>query len=522
MSKVLTPQQAVITFGEQCNKGKVREENQDCVLHVRFALGELFIVADGMGGYQGGATASHMVVEGFHEYLASLPKDYPPDQAIREASARVNASIVAAASAPNSPYRQMGSTVVLALIQQDPTGTQAWIGHVGDSRAYLVRAGQLHRITKDHSAVQALLNRNLITPEEALHHPDASVLTRCLGHKGEVEIDIDPISMELGDSLLLCSDGLWGFVPEQELQMVAADPQLTVETAAQSLLDLALAAGGHDNIGIEMVRLNPSAAATPRSKRLHAGGMEILAICLLAFAAVGASAYFGTRSPWVENWRHLHSLSKTGIPAPAIKLNVAVLRDPNAGSFYLPVPEFLSSGWPISELPLENQASCRSFIGQASKVTILLRKGTGNGTFLSQPSFIDKYKDQIEIRPIESANQGKQLCGQFDVIVFVPNHIQVIPAQASVPAEAKRTPQGKYVKSTPLGKPAATPSDQQKKSEAPAGQQNKGQTNTDQGQKSGGTVKPGTPQKQSDQPKSPVTRPAANASPSGTTTNTGH
>lgn len=318
MGEVPISRQAVITFAEQCDQGKVREENQDCVRHVRFALGELFIVADGMGGYSGGATASRMVVDGFHEYLASLPQDYSLAQAIREASARVNESIVTAANAPNSPYRKMGSTVVLALIQQDATGTQAWIGHVGDSRAYLARAGELSLITRDHSAVQALLSRNLITPEEALHHPDASVLTRCLGHKGEVEIDIDIVSLEPGDSLLLCSDGLWGFVSEPEIQLVAANAELSVEAAAQALLDLALAAGGQDNIGIEMVRLNLSAAAAaPQSgKRRHIGLMEILALCLLVIAGLGASAYFGMQSQWAKNLRHPHSTPASPTPAP--------------------------------------------------------------------------------------------------------------------------------------------------------------------------------------------------------------
>jgi protein phosphatase len=519
MSKVPTPRQTVVTFGEQCDKGKVREENQDCVLHVRFALGELFIVADGMGGYQGGATASHMVVDGFHEYLASLPKDYPPDQAIREASVRVNASIAAAASAPNSPYRQMGSTVVLALIQQDSAGTQAWIGHVGDSRAYLVRASQLQQITKDHSAVQALLNRNLITPEQALHHPDASVLTRCLGHKGEVEIDIDPISMELGDSLLLCSDGLWGFVPEQELQLVATDPELTVETATQSLLDLALAAGGHDNIGIEMVRLSPSAAeAPPVSRRFHAGVMEILAICLLAFAVVGASAYFGLHSPWVHNlWSLLHH-PKPESPVPAIKLNVAVLKDPNADSFDF--SGYFPAGSTIKYFHSEDQPSCRSVIGQASKVTILFKKGTERGTFLSQQSFLDNHKGQIEIRHIESTNQDTHPCGEFDVIVFVPSHDKANPTQSGVPAKAKTTNPGKYGQPASPGKPADTHSG------LPMVPASTDQANTGKKQNPATTVNTVTPSNtdhtSSNQSKPPVTPPARRTPLSGTTTNPSH
>ena len=204
MSKIPASGQPVFTFAEECDPGKVRDENQDSVLHVRVPLGELLIVADGMGGYAGGAVASRMVVENFLAHLATLPKDYPPDQAIREASVRANSSVVTASQAPGSPYQRMGSTVVLALLQQDATGARAWIGHIGDSRAYLVRAGRLNRLTVDHSTVEALLNRNLITPEEAVNHPDASVLTRSLGHKAEVEIDVDQYPLAAGDTLLLC------------------------------------------------------------------------------------------------------------------------------------------------------------------------------------------------------------------------------------------------------------------------------------------------------------------------------
>jgi hypothetical protein len=147
------------------------------------------------------------------------------------------------------------------------------------------------------------------------------VLTRCLGHKGEVEIDIDIVSLEPGDSLLLCSDGLWGFVPEPEIQLVAANAELSVEAAAQALLDLALAAGGQDNIGIEMVRLNLSAAAAaPPSKRRHVGFMEILALCLLVIAGLGASAYFGMQSHWMKNLRHPHSTPASPTPAPTVAI----------------------------------------------------------------------------------------------------------------------------------------------------------------------------------------------------------
>jgi serine/threonine protein phosphatase PrpC len=302
-----------IIVAEACDRGKEREENQDSVRHAMLPMGELLLVADGVGGYSGGATASRMVVDCFLDYLGSLPADYPADQAIREASAHANSSIGAAANAPGSPYSRMGSTVVLALLNralssQDSVGPEpgeirAWIGHVGDSRAYLMREGRLTRITNDHSAVQSLLNRNLITPEEAQNHPDASVLTRSLGHRSEVEIDIERVTLEVGDSLLLCSDGLWGYVPEREIEHVMASPSLSEPAIASALVDLALAAGGHDNIGLEMARVSlqpvPAEAAPATPEVQPRGGIaNVISLTVLVMgAAVLAWAYLTHHLP---------------------------------------------------------------------------------------------------------------------------------------------------------------------------------------------------------------------------------
>lgn len=261
-SPILSPLE--ITFGEVCDQGKVREENQDAVRHSRVPLGDLLVVADGIGGYRGGATASRMVIEEFDRCLAEAAADASPEAVIREAATQANACIYHAATAINSPYRQMGSTVVMALLVRAESGLTAWIGHIGDSRAYLVRDGRLNRITSDHSAVQALLDCNLITPEQAASHPDASVLTRSLGHRPEVDIDLSTVALLPGDALLLCSDGLWGYVPEPQMETIAVDPRLPVHETAQQLLQLALAAGGHDNIGIEMARIALLDGGQPR------------------------------------------------------------------------------------------------------------------------------------------------------------------------------------------------------------------------------------------------------------------
>jgi protein phosphatase len=298
MKEIPVSAQPVILFAEECDRGILREENQDSVFHVRIAMGDLMMVADGIGGYAGGAIASRIVVENFYAHLAALPQDYPVDNAIRGAAARANEKIIAAAGVPGSPNHHMGSTVVVAVVQQRASGTCAWIGHIGDSRAYLVRAGRLHRLTTDHSAVQVMLSHNLITPEEAKNHPDASVLTRSLGHQSEVEIDIEQHPLAVGDTLLLCSDGLWGFVSELDIEKVVDAPGRTLESSAHGLLELALAAGGNDNISIEMARLvglhkveAPPAPGPPAISH-HTVLWVVLTVFMMAFLGFCLMAYF--------------------------------------------------------------------------------------------------------------------------------------------------------------------------------------------------------------------------------------
>jgi protein phosphatase len=259
MNLVSIPEAVTISFAGQCDRGKVRKENQDSVLQTVVPLGDLLVVADGIGGYEGGGVASRMAVEVLSASLAGMPTFFPPALAIQEAACRANTEIVAAAAEPGTPNNRMGTTVVLALLQPDPnhpeTPVQAWIGHIGDSRAYLVHLRRLSRITRDHSVIQLLIDRELIVPEHARQHPDASVLTRSLGHEPNVEIELDSVSLAPGDTLLLCSDGLWGYVADREIERVLGDSTLSVEEASRALLKLALDAGGHDNVGIQIARL---------------------------------------------------------------------------------------------------------------------------------------------------------------------------------------------------------------------------------------------------------------------------
>jgi protein phosphatase len=206
-----------------------------------------------------------MVVEHFYAHLSALPPDYPADNAIRAAAAHANASILSAASEQGSLLKGVRVSVVVALLQQEGDITNAWIGHIGDCRAYLHRAGRLHRLTVDHTAVQELLDRKMITPYEALHHPDATVLSRSLGQQLVADIEIEQVPLAVGDTLLLCSDSIWRSVPEQEIQEAAGSA--SVDFASHQLLELALTAGGGDGVGIEIARMIPPPAARRQRRR---------------------------------------------------------------------------------------------------------------------------------------------------------------------------------------------------------------------------------------------------------------
>ncbi len=260
MSSVASiPDAVAIAIASQCDRGKVREENQDTVRHTSTSLGDLLVVADGVGGFSGGGEASRMAVDTISSSVEGMPAFFPPDIAVEEAICRANAAISAAASEPDAEHTRMGTTAVVALLRTDSDRAHApvtaIVGHVGDSRAYRVHNQKLTRLTRDHSVVQEMLDNNQIAPEDAENHPDASTLTRCLGLETSVLVAMREVPLEVGDTLLLCSDGLWGYVAESEIERVLADPKLSADAASKALVDLALEAGGHDNIGIQLARI---------------------------------------------------------------------------------------------------------------------------------------------------------------------------------------------------------------------------------------------------------------------------
>jgi serine/threonine protein phosphatase PrpC len=234
--------------------GLVRSENQDFGTYTTpseekdaHAAGRLLVVADGMGGHRGGATASRIAGETVKaQFLGSETTDIAT--ALRDSLARANARIYHEAQT-NPDLRGMGTTTSALAVR----GEHAWFAHVGDSRIYLVRDDEIRQLTEDHSLVATMVREGLLTPAEAEVHPRRNVLQRSMGVADDVEIDVrGPFLLREGDTFILCSDGLHGLVREPELKQIAKQ---TIEDAADEFLRKALERGAPDNVTVIVARV---------------------------------------------------------------------------------------------------------------------------------------------------------------------------------------------------------------------------------------------------------------------------
>jgi protein phosphatase len=213
----------------------------------------LFVVADGMGGAQAGEFASRTAVKMFS---AGLPAgDRPPEDRLAELAHEANVRIYEEAQR-DSKRAGMGTTLTAAYVGEEEVS----IAHVGDSRAYRLRDGQLERLTEDHSLVEELLRQGRLTEEEAEGHPQRSIITRALGPEPEVEVDRLTARARAGDVYLICSDGLTSMVPESRvLEILDGAPSLAV--AGRGLIDAANSAGGRDNVTVVLFSLEEVSGA---------------------------------------------------------------------------------------------------------------------------------------------------------------------------------------------------------------------------------------------------------------------
>jgi PPM family protein phosphatase len=224
--------------------GRQRRANEDSFL----ARSPLFVVADGMGGAQAGEVASRTAVDTFRQGLDEGAGPDPEGSLLsraQEANARIHEL-----SQSNAEQAGMGTTLTVVYVGEEEVS----VAHVGDSRAYCLRDGELLRLTDDHSLVDELMRQGKLTPEEAEEHPQRSIITRALGPEPDVEIDTSSYRARDGDIYLLCSDGLTTMVSEAQVaQILLQNPRLA--DAGEALLRAANEAGGRDNITAILFRL---------------------------------------------------------------------------------------------------------------------------------------------------------------------------------------------------------------------------------------------------------------------------
>ena len=263
--------------------GRERGENEDTVFHKVVDKADddpvgLFIVADGIGGRLAGQIASYWAVEAVKNNLSDLIAYHDPrstnrfsreeilrmqrmamdgidpsslKERVATAIDRANSVVRGYARHKPEAARNAGTTLCLALVY----GLQAIVANVGDSRAYLLRGGRLHQITKDHSVVQQMIDAGETQADALYTHPKRHVIYRSLGARDDVEPDIFTLRLVPGDHLLLCSDGLWEMVQDANALISIVNAAASVRTACQQLVDAANAAGGHDNIGVVLARM---------------------------------------------------------------------------------------------------------------------------------------------------------------------------------------------------------------------------------------------------------------------------
>lgn len=230
----------MLTWATGTHQGRIRDNNQDSVYPTEDGSTTdslLILVADGMGGHVAGEVASSLAVE------AAVSADGSPGQRVMAG----NDAVVAAAEADPS-LRGMGTTISLAEVHPDG---RVVIGHVGDSRVYLLRNEQLYQLTTDHTLVAELQASGKITAEQALVHPQRSVVTRAAGLTYDMIADELEERLEDGDRLILCSDGLNGMIDNETISQLAASSSL--HEVVWSLIEAANQAGGHDNITVAVV-----------------------------------------------------------------------------------------------------------------------------------------------------------------------------------------------------------------------------------------------------------------------------
>jgi len=251
-----------ISYQALTDVGRKRKGNEDS--HFVNPEESLFVVADGMGGHAAGEVASRIAVESINEFICLTGGDeeitwpFGLDENISYDGNRLKTAIrfankkVIEATREKTEYEGMATTVAAVLVDD----TVANLGHVGDSRVYLFRGDGVRQLTSDHSWVNEQLLSGVISADQARSHPLRNVVTRALGGKADLQVEMQVHKIEAGDVLLLCSDGLTTMITDEDIAKVVRESGGDVEKAAQALVASANAKGGEDNITVLLIRFD--------------------------------------------------------------------------------------------------------------------------------------------------------------------------------------------------------------------------------------------------------------------------
>ncbi len=343
-----------LRVGAASTKGR-REENQDRMTRFASAFGEVLAVADGMGGYRGGAQAAEHVVASLSARLQEADPSQGLEQALETTFDVINRELHERGHSGDSNLNGMGSTLVMAILSNVDEGVAVRVAHVGDSRAYLWRRGKLRLITRDHSVLEELALLG-VSAEEARKRPDWSHLTRAFGPARSLRPDLSEAwLLAPGDRLLLCSDGLHGFLPEGAIAELLGDGRPPGD-AAESLVRRALDNGSDDNVSVQVIEAAREAALVAPPLPATAP-MTLPALFVAALFGAAGAAYWGAQSGWFSP-----QFEAVAPPPPA---QVAIPAQPQRTVAPAPQPPpDLPSQPPPCDLTIICTLSCESWKSQ--------------------------------------------------------------------------------------------------------------------------------------------------------------
>lgn len=250
----------VLEIVQKTDPGKMRARNEDAIACL--PRKGVLVLADGMGGHNAGEIASGMatsfLINEFDRLLSDRPLSLLPADAARGEAQELVSHLIAEvnlaifqASESNPQYKGMGTTLIVAVFYDD----RVMIAHIGDSRVYRLRDGQMTQLTKDHSLLQEWIDSGMITPEQALTAQHKNLVTRALGVDAKVEAEIHEHDVLPGDLFLLCSDGVYDMVPDEDIELTMASLGANLGLAAAQLVDQSNDNGGKDNISVVLAKV---------------------------------------------------------------------------------------------------------------------------------------------------------------------------------------------------------------------------------------------------------------------------